>query len=145
MPSQAELLRRLVRDRLVCPGYPHPTPGESVCAFYAAWMIHGARAGPCPLRFALRPLHRWGYLVDRRNFTYTDARLERIGTRLQVIHDNCCYVTGTRRGARINGLERAQQAMRLYVLEAAMLDCGWTLTTESVQTLIPHAWNWTAM
>ena len=38
--------------------------------------------------------------------------------------------------------EKPQAVMKLYLIEAAMLDCGWTLAGPSVQTLVPQAWNW---
>ena len=118
--------------------YVLPTPGYYVCKLIGVYWDREDGSGPCPI-FAACPLQGWKLLVDRRHNVYSNSQLQHIGEQLQTLHIICACRTVT--GSLY---EKPLAVMRMYLIEAAMLDCGWTLTTPSVQTLVhvQPAWNW---
>ena len=89
----------------------------------------------------MHPVQNAGCLLDPARNHYSDETLHLTGRRLHRLH-LCATDTAMHNP---DAERRAANVMKLYAIEAAMLDCGWTLTTQSVQTSIPHAWNWTEM
>ena len=86
----------------------------------------------------MRPLQDGRLFVDREHNRYSPESLSRTGRRLQIEHFSASETAMRNPDAD----RRAAGVMKLYVIEAAMLDCGWALTSPSVQTSIQHAWNW---
>ena len=103
------------------------TPGISVSEFYHMFSKRHSAIGPTP-RHMMRALSESQWLVDAEKFEYDEEQLIEIGKHLQAKHVEYMHSFNTNRAA----VPRGNNRMSLYVLEAAMDDCGHNLVGDSV-------------
>ena len=106
---------------------PEPTPGIAVSTFYKLFAKNSRFIGPTP-RQMMRALSAKQWLVDKENVEYEEEHLIEVGRNLQVKHDEYMHSFKTVWAA----VPRGNNRMSLYVLEAAMVDCGHKLVGDSV-------------
>jgi hypothetical protein len=106
------------------------TPGVSVSAFYHLFKTNHRGVGPTPRRM-MRVLSENKLLVDQDKFSYETGHLIEVGNTLQekhVYHMTCF-------NENHHAVPSGNNRMSLFVLEAAMRDCGRNLQGTSVYDL----------